>query len=220
MPTAVVEKVLIGEDAEFGQATLTTVTTGLIAGLCRVVAKGETSALPAYAAVGDWVYLDDVTLAAGDSVATPVYVTFADITSVTVNASKAQIDTTRLRDTQKGSRTGKSEMTGSFEGFRTSGGDATEQNVRNLFISKMVDVIDMNNGKKLSINDTILWVFAYLNTNSAADELQEVFIAPIRINQLDVFNVSVDGVQTLSGSFAVDGTTGNAQIVQYVNPAT
>lgn len=219
MPTAVNEKVLIGEDAEFGQATLTTVTTGTITGLARIVAKGGSSTLPAYATVGDWVYLSAVTLAAGDSVATIAYVTFADITSVTVNASKAQIDTTRLADTQKGSRTGKSEMSGSFEGFRTSGGSAAEQTVRNLFISKMVDVIDMNNGAKQAINDTILWIVAYLNTNTATDELQEVFIAPIRLTQLDVFNVSVDGVQTLSGSFVVDGTTGNAQIVQYVNPA-
>jgi hypothetical protein len=220
MPTAVNEKVLIGEDAEFGQATLTTVTTGEINGLARIVTKGESTALPAYASVGDWVYLDGVTLAAGDSVATLTYVTFADITSVTVNASKAQIDTTRLSDTQKGSRTGKSEMSGSFEGFRTSGGDTDEQEVRNLFISKMVDVIDVNNGEKLSINDAILWIVAYLNTNTETDELQEVFIAPIRITQLDVFNVSVDGVQTLSGSFVVDGTTGNAQVVQYVNPVS
>lgn len=221
MPATVNEKVLIGEDAEFGQTTLAdSGALAVINGLVRIKAKGGTSALPAYLNAGDWMFAHEITLLSGDVVQIPTYVTFADITSVTVNGSKAQIDTTRLADTQKGSRTGKSEQSGSFEGFRTSGGSANEQAVRNQFISKMVDVLDMNNGEKLVINDTILWVFAYLNSNLTDDELQEVYIAPIRITQLDVFNVSVDGVQTLSGSFVVDGTTGNAQIVQYKNPYT
>jgi uncharacterized repeat protein (TIGR02543 family) len=221
MPATVNEKVLIGEDAEFGQTTLAdSEALAVINGLVRIKAKGGTSALPAYLSVGDWWYAHEVTLLEDDVVQLPTYVTFADITSVTVNGSKAQIDTTRLADVQKGSRTGKSEQSGSFEGFRTSGGTAAEQTVRNLFLSKMVDVMDMNNGAKSPINDDILWIFAYLNTNTKDDELQEVYIAPIRITQLDVFNVSVDGVQTLSGSFVVDGTTGNAQIVQYKNPYT
>jgi len=54
-------------------------------------------------------------------------------------------------------------------------------------------------------NDNVLWFFLYLNDTKVTGEVKEIMILPVRLTSLEPASVAVDGVQTLNGSFTVDG---------------
>lgn len=102
----------------------------------QITGKASSSSdLPAGSLVGDLVWLEeDDTLASGDKVKPLNETEKSDVTSFSIEISKAEIDVTTLSDNVKRYRAGKTDMTGQMEGITTLGQTDAPGGVINSFI--------------------------------------------------------------------------------------
>jgi hypothetical protein len=221
---------LIGEDAAIYEVTLGTALIGDAAqdlddlvgggvgsgeGWYRIVTKVDTaSGLPAALTVDDWFYDDGATIimAVGDTASKGTFQTLCDITSLTNEASKTEIDVTTICDLVKAYRSGKVELTGAFEGVRSTGGTAAAITARNKLIEQMITVVTDDGAgviatswDKTTPNDTLLWIFAFMYESTTSGDIEVVSILPIRLTSLTQTELTVDEKQGLNGAFRVDG---------------
>lgn len=186
------------------------------AGWWRIVTKASSgSGLPDALEVKDFFYDDGATIimAVGDTASQATLTEICYLTSLSVSNSKNEIETTTLCDTAKSYRSGKSDLTGSFEGVRSVGGTASQIADRNAFISQFMTVITDDGAGNTSTswaktdpNDTLLWIFAKMYETTTTDEIETVAILPIRLTSLDSIGITLDDRQNLNGSFRVDGS--------------
>jgi hypothetical protein len=209
------EKRLIGEDAELylDEALVNKIAAGvtIVGNFYQVVAKGGSTALPAGLDVGDWFVAESIiTLATGDIVDEAAPTNFIDVTGYSVEMSKAEIDVTTLSDVIKSYRAGKTDMTGSFDGISTINAlAATDQVARNAVYARFINTITQDGTTIVSSGggvDTLAYFFGYLNKTAVTGEVEEVLVLPVRLTSMTLASVSVDGAQTFSGNFRIDGS--------------
>lgn len=220
-----IEKRLSGEDSQFFTAALQAVIEGpeteLDEGFYRILAKGTTSELPVALDVGDWFYSDGTQdLANGDDVLPVNEVLLAEVTSWDTDFTRSEIDTTTLIDRQKSYRSGKPELSGSFDGIHFVGGSSEQVTQRNRLVAQFIDVITHSSTgviEKIEATDELLWFFGYTNKTTEPGEVQEVAILPIRLTNFSPVGAQMDQAQTITATFRVDGRE-RPQLYQYTVP--
>lgn len=222
-------KKLTGEDAEFYEIVLGSELIGdgiddlddLVGGgvgsgtgFYRITAKAAVSTLPAALEVDDWFYDSgsNIIPAIGDKVKFATMTAVCEIMTYSVESSKSEIDVTTLCDVIKDYRSGKTEITGTFEGVRLTGGTTAAIAARNRILSQFMDIIEddgtgvaATGWTKTSVNETMLWFFCYLDQETTVGNIEDILILPITLTAFGPAGVSSDSPQTFNGGFRVQG---------------
>lgn len=182
-------------------------SAGSGAGWYEIVAiSDDTSALPAGLVVGDlfWndgsLVLDDGTSQA-DSVSYLTETKRCDVTSFSIDVSRAEIEVTKLCDDTKRYRGGKVDMTGSIEGITTLGETDADGWVMNNFL-RIIQQASAGTVSVNAIDDSDIFIKGVLQKDTDSGEKEAFLWAKINILGTSL-GASGEDAQSFTGSFRI-----------------
>lgn len=205
---------LVGSDGKLVTVTLGTAGDFSVPGWYVISAIADTSsAFEDGFEVGDPIYLaSDPTLALTDEVQLMTETEQADITSFSLEVSRAEIDVTTLSDDVRRYRTGKVDMTGSLEGIIT----LDETDADGWVINNFMKTIKQTGAAAWTIteaNDDPIYIKGVLQKDTSSGEKESFFWAKINLLGANL-GASGEDAQSFSSSFRI--APGNPDPVFYV----
>lgn len=174
--------------------------------LVTAVATSGTQLLGATA--GYLVYLTTSdTPATGDDVKPVTFTDLCSVQNASVDFSKDELETTTLCDTQKVYETGRTDVTGSFDGIAVAGSDEFLE-IQNKFIDTSIQASGAVTIS--SSNDDIFYLYLETYAGDATNSVRsQAYIFPAVITSSSA-GVSQGSAQTFSSGFRVtnDGVNG------------
>lgn len=197
------------QKASFGTEIVGDGTTAIPSdGLYLVTAVASSGTQLLGATVGYLVYLTTSdTPATGDNVKPVTLVDLCSVQNASVEFSKDELETTTLCDTQKVYETGRTDVTGSFDGIAVAGSDEFLE-IQNKFIDTAIQA-----GGSVTIseaNDDIFYLNLRTFDGDATNNIRsQAYIFPAKITSSSA-GVSQGSAQTFSSGFRVtnDGVNG------------
>lgn len=206
---------LIGSDGKLVTVKFgTEVTAGALAEKWYfVTGVANSTGFPAGIKAGDLVWGEDITLETGDKVKPLNETEQADITSFSIEITKAEIDVTTLADGTRRYRAGKTDMSGSLEGITSLGQTDKAGWVLNNFIK--VGRVAANGEMTLQQkDDSSIYMKGVLQKDNTTPGEQEAFVWARVILLSSSLGASGEDAQSFSSNFRI--APGNPEPTLYV----